>query len=178
MVEASNNRARILITDDEDAIRELLQGPKHGAKVRRRIIEVNKMKRTILYLDDDVACLNLLRDTFSEEYEVSTASTHMEARRLLSLSRANIVISDQIMPDIKGAEFLREVAEQYPESFRVLLTGGDTVGNLLREISSGVIKLFITKPWTEQDMRRMLELATMTCDLRDNNCRERSARKD
>jgi DNA-binding NtrC family response regulator len=136
------------------------------------------MQRTILYLDDDAACLNLLRDTLGEDYEVRTAETHVEARHLLSLSRADIVISDQVMPDIKGAEFLREVAEQYPESFRVLLTGGDTVGNLLREISTGVINLFITKPWTEQEMKRMLELAAMTCDSRGNACREHSARKD
>jgi DNA-binding NtrC family response regulator len=126
------------------------------------------MKQTILYVDDDAACLNLLRDTLGGDYEVSTASTHAEARRLLSLSQADIVISDQIMPDIRGTEFLREVAEQYPQSFRVLLTGGDTVGNLLREISSGVINFFITKPWTEREMRRMLELAAMTRDLRVN----------
>jgi DNA-binding NtrC family response regulator len=131
------------------------------------------MKRTILYLDDDAACLNLLRDTLGEDYEVRTALTHTEARRLLSLSRADIVISDQIMPDVKGAEFLREVAQQYPKSFRVLLTGGDTLGNLLLEISSGVINLFITKPWTERDLRRMLELAAMTRDIRSNKSRER-----
>lgn len=133
------------------------------------------MKRTILYLDDDAACLNLLRDTLGKGYEVRTASTHAEACRLLSLSRADIVISDQIMPDIKGAEFLREVADQYPICFRVLLTGGDTVGNLLREISSGVINFFITKPWTEQDMRRMLELAAMTCDSRSSESVNRHA---
>jgi DNA-binding NtrC family response regulator len=136
------------------------------------------MKRTILYLDDEVACLNLLRDTLGEDYEVRTASTHVEARRLLSLNRADIVISDQIMPDIKGAEFLREVAEQYPESFRVLLTGGDTVGNLLREISSGIINLFIRKPWTERDLRQMLELAAITRDLRSNESRERYGRAE
>ena len=119
------------------------------------------MKRTILYLDDDAACLSLLRDTLGEDYEVRTAMTHAEARRLLSLSRADIVISDQVMPDIKGAEFLREVAEAYPQSFRVLLTGGDTVGNLLGEISTGVINFFITKPWTLQDMQRMLEIAAI-----------------
>jgi DNA-binding NtrC family response regulator len=129
------------------------------------------MKRTILYLDDDAACLNLLRDTFGEDYEVRTALTHAEACRLLSLSQADIIISDQIMPDIKGAEFLREMAEQYPESFRVLLTGGDTVGNSLREISSGVINYFITKPWTEQEMQRMLELAAITCGLSSKESR-------
>ena len=136
------------------------------------------MKRTILYLDDEVICLNLLRATLGEDNEVRTASTYAKARHLLSLSRADIVISDQLMPDIKGAEFLREVAEHDPESFRVLLTGGARVGSLLREIGAGVINLFITKPWTEQDLRRMLELASMTCDKRGNASRERSVRSD
>lgn len=133
------------------------------------------MKRTILYLDDEVTCLNLLRDMLGADYEVRTASTHEEARRLLSLSRADIVISDQIMPGITGTEFLREVAERHPKSFRVLLTGGDTVGNLLREISTGVIHSFLTKPWTEQELRRMLELAAITQALRGDQGRRREA---
>jgi DNA-binding NtrC family response regulator len=122
------------------------------------------MRSTIFYLDDDAECLSVFQETFGEDYEIRTALTRTEALRLLSLSQADVVISDQIMPDIKGVEFLREIAELYPKSFRVLLTGGDTVGNLLHEISTGVIHLFIRKPWTEQDMRRMLEIATMNRD--------------
>lgn len=121
----------------------------------------SKSKQTILYLDDDVACLTLFRDTFDEDYEVRTALTHVEASRLLIANQADIVISDQIMPDIKGSDFLRKVAKLYPQSYRVLLTGGDTVGNLLHEISTGVINLFMTKPWTLQEMRQMLEIAIM-----------------
>lgn len=134
------------------------------------------MKRTILYLDDDVACLSLFQHTFGEAYDVRTALTHAEARSLLSARRADIVISDQIMPDIKGTEFLREVARKYPESYRVLLTGGATVGNLLHEISTGIVQLFLPKPWTSQDIRRMLELATMTHDLQGGGRLTRPAR--
>jgi DNA-binding NtrC family response regulator len=124
------------------------------------------MKQKILYLDDDAACLGLFQDAFGEDYEVHTASTHVEAWSLLSAQQVDIVISDQVMPDIKGMDFLREVARQYPESYRVLLTGGDTIGNLLPEISTGVIQLFLTKPWTLQDMRQMLEIATMNRNWR------------
>jgi DNA-binding NtrC family response regulator len=124
----------------------------------------SKLKQTILYLDDDVACLTLFQQTFDEDYDVRTALTHVEASRLLCAHQADIVISDQIMPDIKGTDFLREVAELYPASYRVLLTGEATVGNLLHEISTGIINLFITKPWTLQDMGQMLEIATMNRD--------------
>lgn len=129
---------------------------------------VSKLKQTILYLDDDAACLTLFKHTFDEDYDVRTALTHIEANHLLSVHQADIVISDQIMPDIKGTDFLREVAQKYPESYRVLLTGGATVGNLLHEISTGIIQLFLTKPWTLQDMRQMLEIAVMNRDWRGN----------
>ena len=134
---------------------------------------ISKIKRTILYLDDDAGCRSSFQRTFGEDYDVHMARTYIEATRLLCAHQFDVIISDQIMPDIKGLEFLREVAPQYPRSFRVLLTGRTTVGNLLNEISTGVIHLFLTKPWTAQDMRQMLEIATMNRDWHGN---ERQAR--
>jgi DNA-binding NtrC family response regulator len=115
--------------------------------------------RTIFYIDDEVGCLNLFREVFGGEYNVRTAATLAEARLLLSEEPADVVISDQLMPDIDGTEFLREVAENYPASRRVLLTGGVTVGHVLGEVSAGVVQFFVPKPWTEAEMRETLERA-------------------
>jgi DNA-binding NtrC family response regulator len=139
------------------------------------MIMVGKLKQTILYLDDDAACLTLFQRTFGEVYDVLTALTHVEASHLLSAHQADIVISDQIMPDIKGTDFLREVAQKYPESYRVLLTGGTTVGNLLHEISTGIIQLFLAKPWSLQDMKQMLEIAAMNRGWHGNERQPRLA---
>lgn len=120
------------------------------------------MKKSIVYLDDDPACLEVFQQTLDDEYEVRTATTPDEARRMLAERVPDIVVSDQCMPDIKGEDFLREVAEKYPASCRVMLTGHAVVGNMLHEVSTGVINFFITKPWTEQNMRRILERATLS----------------
>lgn len=117
------------------------------------------MKRTILYLDDEPACLQVFLNLLGGHFEVRTAQTPAEARALLAERPAEIVISDQLMPGIAGTEFLREVAEQYPASCRVLLTGTITVGNVIQQIGSGVVQFFLTKPWTEQEMRAALERA-------------------
>jgi FixJ family two-component response regulator len=69
------------------------------------------------------------------------------------------------MPDIDGTEFLREVAESYPASYRVLLTGGVTVGHVLSEVSAGVIQSFVPKPWTEAEMRETLERASVALEV-------------
>nr|MBA3806699.1 response regulator [Acidobacteriota bacterium] len=124
------------------------------------------MKRAILYLDDDCACLRLFQHTFGGDYDVRTATTRAEAHGLLSARQAQIVISDQVMPDIEGTEFLREVAGSYPESYRVLLTGGVTVGNVIGEVSSGIVHLFLTKPWTMQEMHQMLERSILFFESR------------
>jgi len=119
------------------------------------------MRRTILYIDDETAQLSLFQDAFGSEYDVRTAHTPEDARRMLRERSADIVISDQTMPNIKGTDFLREVAARYPSSFRVLLTGSIPLFSVMPEVGNGLIHLFVAKPWTEETMRRMLERASL-----------------
>lgn len=70
------------------------------------------------------------------------------------------------MPEISGTEFLCEVAAIYPSSYRVMLTGYMSVGEALPELGSGIIHLFVAKPWEESNMRRMLERTSLHHDLR------------
>lgn len=130
------------------------------------VLRENKMKRSILYLDDDISCLRVFQETFNKDYEVRIATTPTEARLLLSARPADIIISDQVMPEIKGTEFLRQVAAKYPASYRVLLTGGVGVGNVVHEVGMGIIHLFVPKPWTEQSIRQMLERAVISRESR------------
>lgn len=117
-----------------------------------------KAGTSILYFDDEVVLLDIFREVFGAEYKVLTASTLREARQFLS-QRPDIIISDWSMLDISGTDFLREVAKVCPDSFRIMLTGLAQVGDVFIEISSGVIQLFMAKPWTEEEMREALERA-------------------
>jgi DNA-binding NtrC family response regulator len=119
------------------------------------------MKRSILYLDDEAACLEVFHGLLGGEYDVRTAPTLSEARRMLEERPADIVISDQTMPEIKGTDFLREVAAAQPSSYRVLLTGSVHLVSVMPEIGGGLIHLFVPKPWTADSMRRMLERAVL-----------------
>src|SRR5215211_5794202 len=105
------------------------------------------MKYSILYLDDNEQMLRLLGRMFGQEYDVRTAGRAEDAFRLLEERPADIVISDQRMPEMEGTEFLRRVSELHPMSFRMLLTGHATVAGTLSELSSGVVQQFIPKPW-------------------------------
>ena len=122
-------------------------------------------KRSVFYFDDEVALLGLFEQTFGSEYEVRTASTLAEARRLLAERPADIIISDQEMPEISGTEFLSEVSRLYPSSFRVMMTGAMLAGEALPQIMSGAIQLFVTKPWSRHSMQQMFERACAQMDV-------------
>jgi DNA-binding NtrC family response regulator len=117
------------------------------------------LKRSIFYFDDDAGCLKVFSEFFGREYDVRTETTLAGARRALRESPADIVISDQSMPEISGKEFLREVADAHPSSYRVLLTGAIPVWDALDEVGAGVVHAFVVKPWTEEEMLRVLERA-------------------
>lgn len=120
------------------------------------------MKPSVLYLDDERGCLDVFRETFGREYDVRTAASASEALRMLAERPADVIISDQMMPETSGKEFLRIVASLYPASYRVLLTGALTVGHALEEVGAGVVQAFVVKPWTEAEMLNVLERAAST----------------
>jgi DNA-binding NtrC family response regulator len=119
-----------------------------------------------LYFDDDARLLDVFRELFGNEYDVRTATTLMKARAALAACAPDIIISDQLMPEIQGTEFLRQAAASCPESFRILLTGHATVGEFINEVSTGIIHLFEVKPWREERMREILERAKTVLDRR------------
>jgi DNA-binding NtrC family response regulator len=121
--------------------------------------------RSILYFDDEPVVLDLFQQMFGHEYDVRTTTLLAEARQMLSERPAEIIISDQEMPEITGTEFLSEAAKLYPSSYRIMLTGSMLAGEAIPEILSGIIQLFIPKPWSQQTMRQMLERACLQVDL-------------
>ncbi len=125
------------------------------------------MKQSIFYLDDEVTCLSVFEITFGGDYDVQTATTLADARRMLAARPFNIVISDQCMPEMEGSDFLREVAEKYPASRRVMLTGTAHVGNILHQLSNSIVEFFIIKPWTRESVQHVLERAKATLNRRD-----------
>ena len=119
-------------------------------------------KTSILYFDDEQSCLDVFTACFGTEYEVTTVSTLADARIALREGTFDIVISDQLMPDIDGLTFLRRVAATHPETYRMMMTGSIGVGAVIRELSAGIIHLFVTKPWTELGMKQALQRGSMS----------------
>ena len=75
-----------------------------------------------------------------------------EAIEFLKSNTPDIVISDFLMPEMNGLEFLTEVKNLYPEVSRILLTGYADKENAIRAINEVGLYRYIEKPWSNDDL--------------------------
>jgi response regulator RpfG family c-di-GMP phosphodiesterase len=105
------------------------------------------MNRRILLVDDSATFLDGVRALLAPRFEVTLAASGVEA--LGKIERAGpfaAVVSDYAMPGMNGIEFLAEVAEKWPDTVRILLTGCADLGLALEALERGSIYRFLTKP--------------------------------
>lgn len=78
----------------------------------------------ILCVDDEENSL-LLRKLVLQKagYEVLTATSGKEALRLADSRSINLVLSDQLMPDMSGTELAQQLKAQFPRLPVVLISG-------------------------------------------------------
>src|SRR5262245_55278651 len=108
------------------------------------------MKRDILYIDDEMENLIVFQATFEDHFNVVTASSGAEGLQLLEERSFPVVIADQRMPKLSGAELFEIMRRKYPHTKRIMLTGYADPKAMLSAINQGQVYYFIKKPW-EQD---------------------------
>ncbi|MGH9873868.1 MAG: HD domain-containing phosphohydrolase [Pyrinomonadaceae bacterium] len=124
------------------------------------------MTYKMLIVDDELANLRLLERLFARDYECLTASSGVEAIRLLEQHDVAILLTDQRMPGLTGIELLRHTARSRPHMVRILLTGYTDVEVLEEAINSGLVYMYVTKPWNNEDLKIVISRA---CDHYESN---------
>ena len=120
----------------------------------------DKLDATILFVDDEKNILSSLRRLFRPLVEnIITAESGAEGLEVLHSAKVDIVISDMRMPEMDGAQFLEQVAEKYPETIRILLTGYADITSTIDAVNKGSIYRYISKPWEDNDICLTVEHA-------------------
>ncbi|MBL8520817.1 MAG: protein kinase [Betaproteobacteria bacterium] len=110
----------------------------------------------VLFLDDEERILGALQTLFRSTYEVLTATDGEAALELVRRHRPSVIVSDQRMPGMPGVEFLRRAREIAPAAVRILLTGYSDLAAIVGSVNDGEVYRFISKPWSNQDIRQTL----------------------
>jgi len=124
------------------------------------------MPYKLLIVDDELVNLRLLERLFSRDYDCLTASSGPEAIRLIEQHDIAILLTDQRMPEMTGIELLRHTARSRPHMVRILLTGYTDVEVLEEAINSGLVYMYVTKPWNNEDLKIKISRA---CDHYESN---------
>lgn len=126
----------------------------------------------ILIVDDEKSVIEALKRAFMEDpYQVFSAEDAIEGLAVLSTNKIKVVISDEMMPGISGAEFLARVSKNYPGVVRIMLTGHASLKAAIQAINKGEIYRFFTKPWDDFELRFAVKSAVEKYDLEDENRR-------
>lgn len=75
-----------------------------------------------------------------------------DALVFLKDNRPDLVISDFLMPQMNGLEFLLKVKELYPEVSKIILTGYADKENAINAINEVGIYKYLEKPWSNDDL--------------------------
>jgi len=117
-------------------------------------------EHAVLLVDDEVNVLRALRRVLrSEPVEVRTATRAAEALAMLDEHPAQVVVSDQRMPDGTGVDLLAAVRERHPEVVRLLLSAFTEVDTAIDAVNRGQVHRLIAKPWNDDELRATVRQA-------------------
>lgn len=123
----------------------------------------------VLYVDDEVHNLNSFKAGFRRKFNVFTAESAVEGRKVLETELIHIIITDQRMPVTTGIEFLESIIPDFPDPIRILLTGYADINAVIDAINKGQVYKYIQKPWMDEDLRINIEKAFEIYSLRKEN---------
>jgi len=112
----------------------------------------------VLLVDDEANILNALGRLFLDrDVRVLRAENGEEALGIVRREPVAVVVSDNLMPGMRGVELLSRVRNLSPDTVRVLLTGYADLPTAIEAINRGEVFRFHVKPWVDEEIVRTVE---------------------
>lgn len=119
------------------------------------------MKKAILLVDDNQEILKSLKlqikSHFGNGYIYEMSESAEEALALIDELHQNnieiiLIVTDWLMPGIRGDDFLIKVYEKYPQIKGILITGQAEQEAIDRAKAEANLKYCLYKPWSKQEL--------------------------
>jgi DNA-binding NtrC family response regulator len=123
----------------------------------------------VLYVDDEINNLNSFKAAFRRDFEIYTAQSAREGRKVLDSNEIGVIITDQRMPGMTGIEFLESILAIYPDTIRILLTGFSDMNAVMDAINRGQVYKYLVKPWQNDELKLYIQNALEIYHLRKEN---------
>ena len=111
----------------------------------------------VLVVDDEPQILKSLGDLLRRDFRVFATDDGNEALDLLGRHDIAVLLTDQRMPGMTGADLLGQAVNSSPDTVRILLTGYSDIEAVIRAVNEGRVFQYVAKPW---DPGELLALVT------------------
>jgi len=114
----------------------------------------------ILCVDDEEVVLISLKHQLKRHfanYHIEIAESGAEALEIITELAEDeveigVVISDYLMPVMKGDELLKQIHLMSPKTINILLTGQASTDGITNAVNQANLYRYITKPWEQSDL--------------------------
>ena len=120
----------------------------------------------VLYIDDESNNVTSFRAAFRRVFNIFTAESAEEGRKVLETEKIHVILSDQRMPKMTGIEFFKSILETHPDPIRILITGYTDINAVIDAINVGQVYKYLAKPWIEEEVRNTVLKSYEVFDLR------------
>jgi two-component system response regulator PilR (NtrC family) len=123
----------------------------------------------ILVVDDEKSIQDFLRLLLEEGgYEVTTASSMEEGRKIFFGDNFDLVLCDIIMPDGNGLDLLREMKAHNIRSSVIMMTAYTSTKSAIEAMKRGAYD-YISKPFDVEELKVVVQKALEKTELVDEN---------
>lgn len=130
------------------------------------------VENKILIVDDEPSVVAAIkRALMDDDYQIFTAGNAAEGLEVLKKQPIHVIISDEKMPGMQGAEFLALVRRQFPDIIRIILTGQASMNAAMKAINECEIYRFLLKPWDDMELRLTVQSAADKYNMEEENRR-------
>lgn len=112
----------------------------------------------ILIVDDEEIVLKSIKNylVLETEFQIHDFLSPVEAVKALPQIEVDLVISDYLMPEMNGIDFLLKVKKHHPLATRIMLTAYADKENAIRAINEVGLFQYIEKPWDNEQLKMII----------------------
>ncbi len=119
--------------------------------------------RTVLFVDDEKPILKAIERIYHDRSDIRilVAPSAQDGLEILKQEEVWVVVSDYMMPGMKGIDFLSRVKLLYPQTVRVMMTAYADLTIAIDAINKSEAYRFITKPWVNRELTETIDECLM-----------------
>src|SRR3990172_4246913 len=124
---------------------------------------------TVMIVDDEEMVTKTLAAYLELETDlkVLTFQSPKLALERLNQKPVDLVISDFLMPDMDGLQFIARAQQLYPDLACILLTGYADKENAIKAVNEVRLFQYVEKPWENEHIKLIIRNAIESKSLRE-----------